>query len=124
MAEPVPYTPDLEDEEEAVVQRIRAQQAGFAELDREPRPDVPGPVTVDVHGERFVVPLTVGDVRAALSAELRPLFDGEIAAAAPATVGPLVRKWALEVIPGDELDRVDVLLRAERQAAGLGTAAA
>ncbi|MEU5161222.1 hypothetical protein AB0G74_16670 [Streptomyces sp. NPDC020875] len=122
MAEPVSTVPDPE--EEAVVERIRAQQAAFAELDREPRPPVAGPVTVDVHGERFVVPLTVGDVRSALSAELRPVFDGEIAAASPATVGRLVRKWALEVIPGDELDRVDVLLLAERQAAGLGTAAA
>ncbi|MFB7275444.1 hypothetical protein [Streptomyces sp. NPDC056244] len=112
-------------EEEAVVARIKAQDAAFAELDRQPRPyTLRGPVRVEVHGERFEVPLTVRDVRAALPENLRTAFDDEINGAPPAMAGRLIRKWALEVIPGDALDRVDVLLRAEQVAAGLGTAAA
>ncbi|MFE4177473.1 hypothetical protein ACFRR7_36465 [Streptomyces sp. NPDC056909] len=112
-------------EEEAVVQRLKAQNDAFAELDRQPRTyAVHGPVRVKVHGETFDVPLTVKDVRAALPEDLRAAFDGEIDAAPPAMAGRLIRKWALEAIPGDAIDRVDVLLRAEQLAAGLGTAAA
>ncbi|MEW1724316.1 hypothetical protein [Streptomyces sp. NPDC093109] len=123
MAEPISHNPDAE--EEAVVRRIRDQNDAFAELDRMPRTHtVQGPVSVVVHGERFVVPLTVKDVRAALADELRPVFDSEIDTAPPNMAGRLIRKWALEVIPGDAIDRVDVLLRAEQRAYGLGTAAA
>ncbi|WP_405983294.1 hypothetical protein [Streptomyces sp. NBC_00872] len=112
-------------EEEAVVARIKAQDAAFAELDRQHRTyAVRGPIRVEVHGERYKVPLTVRDVRAALPAELRTAFDDEIDGAPPAVTGRLIRKWALETIPGDAIDRVDVLLRAEQLAAGLGTAAA
>ncbi|MFJ4921822.1 hypothetical protein [Streptomyces sp. NPDC088725] len=121
MVDPLPYDP----EEEDAVQRIQAQNAGFAELDRVPHlRDVNGPVAVTVHGERYLVPLTVKDVRATLPEEQRVAFDEEIAAAPPGMVGRLIRRWALEVIPGDDLDRVDILLRAEQQAAGLGSAAA
>ncbi|MFE2943775.1 hypothetical protein ACFXKG_32690 [Streptomyces sp. NPDC059255] len=70
------------------------------------------------------MPLTVKDVRAALPDEVRPVFDSEIDTAPPHMAGGLIRTWALEVIPGDALDRVDVLLRAEQQAYGLGTDAA
>ncbi|KIF72764.1 hypothetical protein QR77_41565 [Streptomyces sp. 150FB] len=123
MAEPTLHEPDPE--EEATVRRLQAQNEAFAELDRQSRPrTVPGPVTVAVHGEWFVVPLTVKDVRTALPDELRAEFEAEIDAAPPNMVGRLIRKWALEVIPGDAIDRVDVLLRAEQQAAGIGTAAA
>ncbi|GAA1157602.1 hypothetical protein GCM10009654_11970 [Streptomyces hebeiensis] len=122
MAESIPADPDEDD----AVRRVREQNAAFAELDRAPAPyEVHGPVTVTVCGERFEVPLTVPDVRAALPERLRGEFDAEFAAAPPNALGALVRKWALEVIPGDAIDRVDVLLRAEQQAAGgSGTAAA
>ncbi|MFI1016579.1 hypothetical protein [Streptomyces sp. NPDC020965] len=121
MAEPVPSDPD----EEAVVRRIRAQNAAFAELDRTPRAHPPsGPVTVSVHGEVFTVPLTVEDVRTALPEPLRTEFDDEIAAAPRTVAARVIRRWALETIPGDALDRVDVLLRAEQRAARPGTAAA
>ncbi|MFE4830732.1 hypothetical protein [Streptomyces sp. NPDC056672] len=54
-------------EEEAVVARIQAQDAAFAELDRQHRTyTVRGPIRVEVHSERFEVPLTVRDVQAAL----------------------------------------------------------
>ncbi|MEV0037818.1 hypothetical protein [Streptomyces sp. NPDC050804] len=86
-------------EEEAVVARIQAQDAAFAELDRQHRTyAVRGPIRVEVHGERYEVPLTVRDVRAALPAELRTAFDDEIDGAPPAVTGRLIRKWALETI--------------------------
>ncbi|MEU6482813.1 hypothetical protein [Streptomyces sp. NPDC046887] len=104
-------------DEEALVERINAQKAAFAELDGEARVyEVSGPVRVTYGGEEFDVPLTVRDVRAALDAERRAAFEAEVSGAGPGTVGAVVRKWALEVIPGDELDRVDVLLQAERSA--------
>ncbi|MFC9425717.1 hypothetical protein [Streptomyces sp. NPDC056987] len=85
---------------------------------------VPGQLTVVVQGERFVVPLTVKDVRAALPDEVRPVFDSGIDTAPPNMAGRFIRTWALEVIPRDAIDRVDVLLRAEQQAYGPGTAPA
>ncbi|MCK8677313.1 hypothetical protein [Streptomyces lichenis] len=59
-------------------------------------------------------PLAVRDVRAALDVERRAVFEEEVSGVGPGTVGAVIRKWALEVIPGDEPDRVDVLLQAER----------
>ncbi|MFE7134734.1 hypothetical protein ACFVIM_28125 [Streptomyces sp. NPDC057638] len=112
-------------DEEAVVRRIQAQNDAFAALDSEPRTyAIRAPVLVTVHGEQFAVPLTVKDVRRALPGPSRDAFDEELSASPPHTLGRVIRRWALEVIPGDALDRVDVLLRAEQLAARLGTAAA
>ncbi|WP_372412349.1 hypothetical protein [Streptomyces luteireticuli] len=117
----LPY--DLD--EEAVVRRITAQKAAFAELDGEQRVyRISGPVRVRFGGEDFDVPLTAKDVRAALGSERRGVFDEEFSAAGPGAVGSVIRKWALELIPGDELDRVDILLQAERQASAVPAAAA
>ncbi|MFK0047784.1 hypothetical protein ACIQU4_27610 [Streptomyces sp. NPDC090741] len=117
----LPY--DLD--EEALVRRITAQREALAQLDSEPRAyNISGPVRVNYAGEVFDVPLTLKDVRAALDAGLRAAFDDEISAAGPSTAGAVIRKWALEVIPGDELDRVDVLIEAERQANESAAAAA
>ncbi|MCS0638677.1 hypothetical protein NX801_24080 [Streptomyces sp. LP05-1] len=107
-------------EEEALVERIRAQQAVLARLAGAPQGPAPaGPVAVEYGGETFQVPLAVRDVRAALPAEARDGFDQELAAAAPAQAGPVVRKWILEhLLVGDELDRVDVLLAAKERPGG------
>ncbi|MFI5618071.1 hypothetical protein [Streptomyces sp. NPDC051567] len=106
------------------MRRVRAQDGAFAALDREAGAHrVSGPVEVEFGGETFQVPLTVKDVRAALGEEDRTVFDREISAAAPNTIGRLLRRWALVVIPGDELDRRDVLLLAEQRATGAGVSA-
>ncbi|MFI2031862.1 hypothetical protein [Streptomyces buecherae] len=110
-------------DEEAVVRRIKAQDAALTEpLDQHgaPAPPLTDPVEVTAHGERFTVPLTAAAPRRTpepVAAE----FDQELASAPPHIAGPLLRR-ASEALPGDVLDRVDVLITAERQA-GTGTAA-
>ncbi|MFE6885852.1 hypothetical protein [Streptomyces sp. NPDC057702] len=121
----VPYDPD----EEAVVRRLKAQEAALADLlDQRGAPAAPlaGPVMVTVHGERFTVPLTARDIRAVLPEPAVAEFDQELAGAPPHAVGPLLRRWALETLSGDgdPLDHVDVLIAAERKAAADSGAAA
>ncbi|GAA0452188.1 hypothetical protein [Streptomyces olivaceiscleroticus] len=112
-------------EEEAVVEWIREQQAELARLDRARRTyALNGPVDVTREGVTVAVPLTVQDVRATLSADDAAEFDQEIQAAGASAAAAVTRKWALQALPGnDALDRVELLLLAERRASILDEAA-